>query len=51
MVEARPGALGLVGLVRSLDLILENMGGHFRVLSKNWKPSVLYFKKTPLATI
>lgn len=50
-MEARPGAPGLVGLVRSLDLLLGTMGGQCRVLSKNWNPSVLYFKKIPLAAI
>lgn len=50
-MEARADALGLEGLVRRLDFTLRATGGHWRVLSKNVKPSVLCFKKIPLAAI
>lgn len=45
-MEIRPDALGLVGLVRSLDFNLRAIGGYWSVLSENVKPSVLCFKRS-----
>ena len=50
-MEARSDALGLEDLVTRLDVTLRTTGGHWRVLSKNMKPSVLCFKKIPLAAV
>lgn len=50
-VKVRTDALSLVGLVRNLNFTLRATGGHWRVLSKNVKPSVLCLKNIPLAAI